>query len=111
VPSASVACGLCSVLHDGATCFLIDAIAIDHGLLAALFVPLLAGLGILLGTLDYGPGRRLPTAAQCWSKLCRLGMVGGNGTPFSSGALGGTNRHIEGTQWCPIMGTTSGRPC
>jgi hypothetical protein len=60
-----VACGLCSVLHDGATCFLIDAIAVDHGLLAALFVPLLACLGILLGTLDYGPGRRLPTTAQC----------------------------------------------
>jgi hypothetical protein len=93
----AVACGLCGVLCGGATHLLIDATAIiDRGLLAAQFVPLLAGLGILLVTLDCGVGRRLPTAAWCRSKPCRLGMVGGDGTPFFSGTLGGTNQCVEG---------------
>jgi hypothetical protein len=48
---------LYGVLHIGATCVLVDAIAVvDSGLLVALFSPFLAGLGIFLGTLDNGSG-------------------------------------------------------
>jgi hypothetical protein len=87
------------------------ASVVDRGLLAALFVPFLAGLGILLGTLGYGAGRHLLIIAQRRSKPCSLGMLGGGSTTFSSGALGGTDRRVDGSQWCPVMRVTSGRPC
>jgi hypothetical protein len=107
----AIACGLGGALCTEATCLLIDAAAVvDYGLLAALFVPFLAGLGILFGTLDCGAGQCL-FVARHRSKSRRLGIVGGNDTPFFSGALGGTDRHIEGSQWCPIMCATSGCPC
>jgi hypothetical protein len=48
-----VARGLYGMIGAGATCSLVDAtVAIDCGLLAVLFVPLLAGLGAFLVTLD-----------------------------------------------------------
>jgi hypothetical protein len=57
--------GLYGALHARASCSLIDvAVVVGCGLLAALFVPLLAGLGTLLGTLDGDVGRHFPAAAQ-----------------------------------------------
>jgi hypothetical protein len=94
----AVACGLCGALCTRATCLLIDAaIVIDCGLLTTLFARFLAGLGILLGTLDCGAGWCLPTTVWHRSKWCHIGMVGGDGTPFLSSALGGTDRCVEGS--------------
>jgi hypothetical protein len=105
----AVAYGLYGTLRARATCLLIDVV--DRGLLVALFTHFLTSLGILLGTLDCSTGRRQPTVARCQSKSCRLGMVGGNNTPFFSSALGGTNRRVEASQRCPVMHVISTRPC
>jgi hypothetical protein len=65
----AIACGLGGALCTEATCLLIDAAAVvDCGLLAALFVPFLAGLGILLGTLDCGAGQCLFVARHRQSR-------------------------------------------
>jgi hypothetical protein len=83
----------------GAACSLVDAVAIiGCGLLVALFVPLLAGLGTLLGTLDGDARRRFLAAARGQSKLGRHGagdMMGGDATPFFGGALGSIGRRVE----------------
>jgi hypothetical protein len=108
----TVACGLCGTFRIRAACLLLAAITvIDHGLLAVLFASFIAGLGILLGTLDCGAGQRLSIAAQHWSKLCHHGLVGGDGTLFFSGTIGATDGRIEGSQRCPVMHTTFGHPC
>jgi hypothetical protein len=98
-----VAYGLCGVLRARAACLLIDVAAVvDHGLIAALFAPFLASLGILLGTLDCGSERRLPVTAWYRSKPCGLGMVGGGGTPFFSCTVGGSDRCIGGRSGVPL---------
>jgi hypothetical protein len=70
----AIACGLYGMLYGGAACLLVDATSILDCDLLALFAPFLAGLGILLDTLDYGAGQCLPSATRRWSKSCRLGM-------------------------------------
>jgi hypothetical protein len=84
----AVACGLCGMLHVGAAYLLVDAATIVNcGLLAVLFAPFLADIGIL----DCGAGRHLPVAARLRSNSCLLGLGGGHGTSFFSNALGGTD--------------------
>jgi hypothetical protein len=62
--------GLCGTLRARATCLLVDAnIIIGCDLLAALFVPLLAGLGTLLGTLDGDASPLLPRVGRSWVAL------------------------------------------
>jgi hypothetical protein len=76
-------------------------------------VPLLAGLGALLGTLDSNAGRCFPATDRGWLKSCRLGtnsVMGGDATPSFSGALGGVGQRVERSQKCSTMCATSGRP-
>jgi hypothetical protein len=76
------------------------------GLLATLFVPLLASLGTLLGTLDGDAEQHIPTADRGWLKSCCLGttgMMGGDATLSFCGALGAsvnTWRHHESAPPC-----------
>jgi hypothetical protein len=80
------------MIDTGVARLLVDAtIAIDCGLLAVLFAPLLACLGAFLDTLDGNAGRRFPAADRGWLKSCRLGtggVMGGEATPSFGGALG-----------------------
>jgi hypothetical protein len=87
--------GLCSVFSAGAIRFIDAAIIIGCGLLAALFAPLLAGLGTLLGTVDSDDGRRFPAADRGWLKSCCLGI---------GGVMGGDDQRME--RWA-----ASGHPC
>jgi hypothetical protein len=91
---------------------LIDvAVDIGCGLLAVLLVPLLAGLGALLGTLDGDTGLRFPIADRGWSMSRRLGtngVMGGDAAPSFSGALGGISQCVEGSQKCSAMCMASG---
>jgi hypothetical protein len=90
--------GLCGALRARATCSLIDAtVIIDCGLLVVLFVPLLAGPGTLLGTLDSDARRRFPAATLGRSKMGHLGtggMMGGDAMTFFGGALGSIGRCV-----------------
>jgi hypothetical protein len=63
--------GLCGTLHARATHSLIGAtIVIGCSLLVALLVPLLVGLGSLLGSLDDDIRRRCPAAAYPLAASC-----------------------------------------
>jgi hypothetical protein len=64
-----------------------------------LLASLLATLGALLGVLDGGVGRRLPTLAQGWVKLGRLvagGVLGGDAAHLLGSVPIGVGRCLEG---------------
>jgi hypothetical protein len=87
------------VLCAGAACLLVDvAKVVDHGLLAALLVPLLAALGTLLDIRDNDVRRCSPAAARGWVKLDRLvadSVLGGAATPLLGGVIEGVGRCLE----------------
>jgi hypothetical protein len=98
---------LCSVFGARATHPLVNATIVNGcGLLATLFVPLLASLGTLLGTVDGDAEQHNPTADRGWLKSCCLGttgMMGGDATLSFCGALGAsvnTWRHHESAPPC-----------
>jgi hypothetical protein len=75
--------------HARAAYSLIDAtIIVGRGLLAVMFVPLLAALGALLGVMDGDIEQHSPAATRGWVKLEHLdanGVVGSDTAPFLGG--------------------------